>query len=316
VLFRLNAQTVGFEEVLAREGISYRLRGKRFFERREVQAALRALGAVPDDAVGDDLLAAIRAEWARLLGFDPDDEPAGREARERQATLSTLLAIVTQLVRAVEGATRDAVVTALEARAERERSVDAGGVELLTLHRAKGLEWEAVFMPMLEEGSLPVSQAGDDDEALAEERRLLYVGITRARRYLALSWAGERISASGKSVSRRPSRFLTSLGLPQPAAADGSRTHPGPRERQPAGAARARLGADDAALFDALRAWRLERARADKVSPFIVAYDTVIAEIAERRPGSEQELLAIPGIGPGKVARYGQEILAIVAGDA
>jgi superfamily II DNA helicase RecQ len=66
-------------------------------------------------------------------------------------------------------------------------------------------------------------------------------------------------------------------------------------------------------LFDALRAWRLGQAREEKVSPFIVAYDTVIAEIAERRPQNEQELLAVAGIGPGKVAKYGDEILTIVA---
>ncbi len=90
-------------------------------------------------------------------------------------------------------------------------------------------------------------------------------------------------------------------------------SRPGPRERQPAGAARARLSADDAAVFDALRAWRLEQAREEKVSPFIVAYDTVIAEIAERRPQNEQELLAVAGIGPGKVEKYGADILEIVA---
>jgi superfamily II DNA helicase RecQ len=93
-------------------------------------------------------------------------------------------------------------------------------------------------------------------------------------------------------------------------------SRPGPRERQPAGAARERLDADDAELFDALRAWRLERARDEKVSPFIVAYDTVIAEIAERRPQNERELLAIAGIGPGKVEKYGEDILAIVAADS
>ena len=73
------------------------------------------------------------------------------------------------------------------------------------------------------------------------------------------------------------------------------------------------LGADDQVLFDALRAWRLEKAREEKVSPFIVAYDTVIAEIAERRPRNEQELLSVAGIGPGKVEKYGEDILAIVS---
>jgi len=312
VLLRLNAQTAGFESAFAREGISYQLRGKRFFERREVQAAIRGLERVPDDVAGDELLAAVRKAWHGQLGFDPDEEPEGREGRERHATLSTLLAIVSQLAREEGGQDRDAVAAALAERASRERADDADGVELLTLHRAKGLEWDAVFIPMLEEGSLPVSQAGDDETAVAEERRLLYVGITRARRHLMLTWAAQRMSATGKSQNRKPSRFLRALGAggaAVPAAPAAAKV-----KREP-GAARARLGADDAVLFDALRAWRLERSRADKVSPFIVAYDTVIAEIAERRPQSEGELLAIPGIGPGKVERYAEEILRIVAGE-
>jgi DNA helicase-2/ATP-dependent DNA helicase PcrA len=310
VLLRLNAQTAGFEAAFAREGIPYQLRGKRFFERREVQAAVRGLERVPDDVSGDELVAAVRAAWGRQLGFDADETPEGREARERHATLSTLLAIVSQLAREDDGQDRAAVVAALAERAGRERADDAAGVELLTMHRAKGLEWDAVFMPMLEEGSLPVSQAGDDEGSLAEERRLLYVGITRARRYLTLSWAQQRPSTSGKSQNRKPSRFLRALGAGEVTVAASPST---PRVRREPGAARAQLGADDAMLFDALRAWRLERARAEKVSPFIVAYDTVLAEIAERRPQSEEELLAIPGIGPGKVEKYGQDILAIAA---
>ncbi len=313
VLLRLNAQTVGFESALTRAGIPYHLRGKRFFERREVRAAVRGLERVPDGAVGDALVEAVQREWHRQLGFDPDEEPEGREARERHASLSTLLAIVLQLA-AEEGADRDSVVAALASRAEAERADDADGVELLTLHRAKGLEWDAVFIPMLEEGSLPVSQAADD-VAIAEERRLLYVGITRARRHLSLSWAQQRPSPAGKLQSRTPSRFLAMLGVGGPAsrASAGASSSSVPKVQREPGAARARLSTDDALLFDALRAWRLERARADKVSPFIVAYDTVLAEIAERRPQSEPELLAIPGIGPGKVGEYGAEILAIVA---
>jgi len=311
VLLRLNAQSAGFESAFAREGIAYQLRGKRFFERREVQAAIRALERVPDDIEGEELMAAVRAAWDRQLGFDPDDEPEGREGRERHATLSTLLTIVSQLVLSEDGAARDDVVASLQERASREQADGAEGVELLTLHRAKGLEWDAVFIPMLEEGSLPVSQAGDDEDALAEERRLLYVGITRARRHLALSWARQRLSTKGSAQNRKPSRFLAAVGSGPAVTAPSAR--PGTRERQPAGAARARLGADDQVLFDALRAWRLEQAREEKVSPFIVAYDTVIAEIAERRPQNETELLSVAGIGPGKVDKYGGDILAIVA---
>jgi DNA helicase II / ATP-dependent DNA helicase PcrA len=318
ILVRLNAQTTGFEAALARAGIPYQLRGKRFFERREVQAGLRALDRVPDDLAGHALLAEVRRSWDRQLGFHPEAEPQGREARERHASLSTLLAIMTELVEA-EGADRGSVVEALQRRAQSERANDAHGVELLTLHRAKGLEWDAVFIPMLEEGSLPVGQAAADEGALAEERRLLYVGITRARRHLALTWAQQRPSATGKAQQRTPSRFLAALGVGAAGRPRGSRgssglpVSAGSSSTRVPGVARARLGADDAVLFDALKAWRLERARTDQVSPFIVAYDSVIAEIAERRPRSAAELLSIPGIGPGKVDRYGEEILAIVA---
>ncbi len=313
VLLRLNAQSEGFESAFAREGIPYRLRGRRFFERREVQAAVRGLERVPPDATGDALVAAIRQAWKAQLGFDPNDQPEGREARERHASLSALLAIVRQLALAHGGQDRLAVAAALGERAEREREDDAEGVELLTLHRAKGLEWDAVFIPMLEEGSLPVSQAADE-ASLAEERRLLYVGITRARRHLILSWAEARPSSSGRPQRRKPSRFLDILGAGEARGAGSAASSSRPRAGREPGAARARLSADDAVIFDALRAWRLERARAEQVSPFIVAYDTVIAQIAERRPRSSGELLAIPGIGPGKVEKYGAEILAIVAG--
>ncbi len=265
--------------------------------------------------------------WHGCVGTGPSSSgstltrcPRDARARERHAALSTLLAIVTDAASSGE-AGRDGVLAELAQRAERERDGDAEGVELLTLHRAKGLEWDAVFIPSLEEGLLPVAQAVDDEVALAEERRLLYVGITRARVHLALTWAQQRASANGRPQRRTMSRFLRAIGGAAPERRPSQRTAqprlqaagtPTDRETADRGAARARLSDEDAAVFDALRAWRLERARAEKVSPFIVAYDTVLAMIAERRPRTEAELLAIPGIGPGKVAKYGADILAII----
>ena len=187
-------------------------------------------------------------------------------------------------------------------------------MELATYHRAKGLEWDAVFLPMLEEGSLPIRQAFDDDAALDEERRLLYVGITRARVHLALSWAEQRESR-GREARRRPSRFLDGLTPRQggggtgatrgtAARAGGTRTiqlpdgfaPPAPRE-------------GESALLGALRAWRSQRARSDAVPAYVVAHDSMLAAIAEARPASLAALRRIKGMGPAKLERYGDEIL-------
>ena len=280
-------------------------------QRHEVRTAIRALERLPQASDGRRPWSLPpREAWRDQLGFDPDEEPEGREARERHAALSTLLTLVAELARSpgsdpARGASRDAVLLGLAARAEGEAQGGVDGVELLTLHRAKGLEWDAVFIPSLEEGLLPVSQAGDDEEALAEERRLLYVGITRARTHLALSWARQRPTATGRLQARTMSRFLGPLG--------GSPARWRGRQGR---LAVAHLGADrqaaDAGLLGALKAWRRQRSSEDGVPAYVVATDATLAAIAERRPRSERELLAVPGIGPAKVAKYGVEILAVV----
>jgi DNA helicase-2/ATP-dependent DNA helicase PcrA len=319
VLVRLNAQVEPFEAAFTRSRLPYQVRGQRFFERREVRTAVRALERLPEELAGKNLVAAARGAWRDQLGFDPDEEPEGREARERQAALSTLLAIVTELAGPDDGgspggASRDAVLSELASRTEGEAQSDADGVELLTLHRAKGLEWDAVFIPSLEEGLLPVSQAGDDEEALAEERRLLYVGITRARRHLALSWARQRLSATGRPQSRTMSRFLRPLGG---AAQRSSVVRAGRAARSTGGGGTThRHDGADVALVDALKAWRRQRSVEDGVPAYVVATDATLAAIVERRPASEAELLSVPGIGPAKVAKYGEAILAVVRGRA
>lgn len=321
VLVRLNAQVEPFEAAFARARIPYQVRGQRFFERREVRTAIRALERLPEELAGEDLVAASRGVWRDQLGFDPDDVPderdagGGREARERHAALSMLLTIVTELTGPRDGGSpdsgsRDAVLAELAGRADGEAQGDADGVELLTLHRAKGLEWDAVFIPSLEEGLLPVSQAGDDEDALAEERRLLYVGITRARRHLALSWARQRLSATGRLQTRTMSRFLRPLGgAPQRSSVVRSR-----RAAWSTGRDGSTHGLDgvDVELLDALKAWRRQRSSEDSVPAYVVATDATLAAIAERRPGSESELLSVPGIGPAKVAKYGEAMLAVV----
>ncbi|MBI4575898.1 MAG: UvrD-helicase domain-containing protein [Planctomycetes bacterium] len=85
-----------------------------------------------------------------------------------------------------------------------------GRVTLMTLHAAKGLEFPVVFMAGMEEGLLPHSRSADDPDAVEEERRLCYVGMTRARRRLYLSRSMRR-TTFGQSYRNLPSRFLEEL---------------------------------------------------------------------------------------------------------
>ena len=298
ILVRTNAQLVGLEAALTGAEIPFTVRGVRFFARPDVRAARAALRGG-----GDGRLAAIVVDrWRRELGFD-EAEPAGggAEARDRHAALSTLLA----MARALEAEQPDATIADFLAELARRNALEAeaggDGVTLSTLHRAKGLEWDAVFLPQLEEGTLPIRQSSSDADALAEERRLLYVGITRARRNLVLSWAGSRIGPKGPARAR-PSRFIAELwpnAVARPAPKPGSAM------------ATFELSPGDEPLLERLIEWRRQRARADGVPAYVVADNKTLAAIAVRRPADEAGLLAVPGIGQRKVASYGPEILEI-----
>ncbi|HYN47430.1 MAG TPA: ATP-dependent DNA helicase UvrD2, partial [Candidatus Nanopelagicales bacterium] len=324
ILVRINAQVPPLEAALTRAGIAFRVRGQRFFERPEVREALRLLRRLPASARGLGVADALEARLRADLGFDPDGDRVGAEARERTAALALILEMAREAVADGGAADSRALLADFAARAAAEAEGSTDGVNLLTLHRAKGLEWDAVLLPALEEGILPIRQAADDDEALAEERRLLYVGLTRARRHLALSWAERRVGSGDRESRRRPSRFLralegghvvarAALAGPRAAGLPGGRTLgvvvlPGPAV-VPASAGRP---ADQPLMAD-LRAWRSAHARADDVPAYRVATDALLAAIVEERPGSIAALRRVKGIGPAKLDRYGEEILAILA---
>jgi DNA helicase-2/ATP-dependent DNA helicase PcrA len=306
----MNAQLAPIEEALTRAGVAYVVRGMRFYDRPEVRGAVESLRRRPAlDATGVRLTNAIKERWADAVGFEEDGTAEGDEGRERQASLETLLAIVQGVVRDDAQADVAAVLTELDARAAHERSGSADGVNLLTFHRAKGLEWDAVFLPALEEGNLPIRQALDDDEALAEERRLLYVGLTRARVHLALSWA-ERRETRGREARRQPSRFLLDL-RPRPAPGSRIRELPGPRVAGPAPKP-SRASDNDDPAFLALRDWRTGVARDEAMPPYVIAHDATLAAIAEARPRSLAALRRVKGMGPAKLEKYGDEILAVL----
>jgi DNA helicase-2/ATP-dependent DNA helicase PcrA len=211
VLVRTNAQLPPIERAFGAAGIGFHVRGEGFFARPEVRRAIAVVRSLSRGADASPLLDVVASAFERQLGVRRDAPPEGGPAADRHAAVVTLLELAEDLVRTDPGAGASAFLTELDRRAAIEAGGTPSGVELLTYHRAKGLEWDAVFLPALEEGTLPIRQATDAPE-IAEERRLLYVGITRARRHLWMSWATRRVGVNGKEARRNRSRFLDGQG--------------------------------------------------------------------------------------------------------
>ncbi|MEV4806538.1 ATP-dependent DNA helicase UvrD2 [Nonomuraea sp. NPDC049421] len=324
VLFRVNSQSEAYEEALAKAEIPYVLRGaERFFERPEVRQAVVLLRGAARSAAGEPLASEVHHILGGV-GLTPSP-PGGGKAREKWESLKALADLAEDM--AAEGADLPAFVTELERRASEQHAPPVEGVTLASLHAAKGLEWDAVFLVGVTDGMLPIIYA-ESPEQIEEERRLLYVGITRAREHLSISWAAAR--APGGRKSRRPSRFLDGLTGRAPAA---------PRVAQPARAERRQVAAPvscrvcaktltaateqklgrcatcpadyDEALLERLKAWRTATAKETKVPPYVIFTDVTLQAIAERAPATEQELLAIAGVGKVKIDRYGEAVLAL-----
>ncbi|GAA0419694.1 UvrD-helicase domain-containing protein [Leifsonia naganoensis] len=209
ILYRVNVQAAVLEQALGDLGISYQIRGsKRFFDLPEVRQAIMTLRAASVAATDEPLFKSV-SDVLRTLGWSVQP-PAGRGAvRERWESLNAIMGLVDEMP---PGATFRRFTDELLARQAGQHEPTLSAVTLATLHAAKGLEWESVYLIGLSEGLVPISYA-TGFEQIDEERRLLYVGITRARRRLRLSWA-HRGSNPGRPVSRQPSRFLAELAPP------------------------------------------------------------------------------------------------------
>ena len=323
ILYRINAQSEQFEQALADAGVVYQVRGgEGFFRRPEILEAIRVLiAATRREDLPDDPVAIARAAFVEL-GLS-STEPQGAQARERWQSLNALVGLIEKIVESTPDIDLNGVLGELRRRSTDKQAPAMEGVTLATVHAAKGLEWDAVFLVGLTEKLMPINHAiKAGDEQVEEERRLFYVGITRAREHLALSWALAK--TTGSRASRERTRFLDGI---VPAAEDASGS--GSRSRRPK---RCRVcsgplgtpaekvigrhedceGGGDEEVFAALRSWRSQIARQEKVPAYVIFSDATLQAISEELPSDEAEMLSISGVGPSKLERYGAQVLEVI----
>jgi DNA helicase II / ATP-dependent DNA helicase PcrA len=339
VLFRTNAQSEAFESALGGVDVAYLVRGgERFFARKEVRGAILLMrgaaraddGAKPLGELVRDVIAG--AGWTELA------PRAGGATRERWESLQALVGLADDFASADPQARLADMVAELDERMSAQHAPTVEGVTLASLHAAKGLEWDAVFVVGCSDGLIPISMA-DGFEAIEEERRLMYVGLTRARHDLRLSWSASR--NPGGRASRRPSRFLDGaasiLGDGARSSSRAARSGPGGRAGKQGKSAKPLLcrgcGKDlataatrkvgrcaecpptyDVATFEALKAWRLAVAGATKVPAYVIFTDATLTAIAEKTPANAIELATISGVGARKLERHADDVLAILGG--
>ena len=312
VLYRVNAQSAAFEEAFTKAGIPFNVRGNAaFLDRPEVKKVLADVSRSAKAAPGRTL-----AEHLKDVIEDAAEQP--EELREHVEAVAHL----GREYLAAEGGpgSLPGFLAYLNAslRGGDDGGLQTDAVDLLTFHRAKGLEWDLVCVTGLEQGLVPISHAKGDPAALDEERRLLYVALSRAHRQLELSWAQERARGM-RTSTRRESPYLREVsaalgGAPLPTEAEerGTKANAAAARKRLAAIDLGEMGVEDRALFDELVDWRLATARAASVPAYVVFPDKVLTAVARTRPQSPESLLALPGIGPAKLERYGGALLELV----
>ena len=337
ILVRINALSEQFEAQLSAAGIPYSIRGgRRFFERPEVRKAVSLLrgaaraGGTLDEAP-DELPRTVRAILGSI-GWSQDPPSDVGAVRENWESLSALVSLCDEIVNENPNTSFDDLVASIASREEAADAPSVDGVTIASLHAAKGMEWGSVFLVGLVDGMVPMSHAHTPAQ-IEEERRLLYVGVTRARRELSLSWAKARVSGGR---DRKSSRFLVEVldsggarrARPTAAAVKLKKRRSGscrvcgkalvtPLELS---SRRCRTCPSDIdeVLLEELKRWRREKVvelsvdREKELPAYVIATDATLLALAEERPQSLAELAEIPGLGPMKLAVHGDSLLEIV----
>ena len=307
VLMRTNGQSQAFEEALGARGIPVAVAGgKPFFARDDVRTAISRLRAAAAAATDTGSVGEIVRDVLSGVGWAPE-APSGQAGSERWSNMNAIVGWADDS----QAQTLPAFVAELDERVAYQVEPDKAGVELATIHAAKGLEWDAVFLVGVAEGLLPISYA-KTVAAREEERRLLYVAITRARDLLTVSWARSR-GADGRGKRKR-SRLLDGI-WPEEARVGAPKKRARASTRALNQAFEEEASPQAIELFGRLKAWRLEVSRQAGVPPFAVFTDQTLRDIAQAMPKNTTQLRVIRGIGDVKVQRFAAPVLALVRGE-
>lgn len=327
VLFRTNGQSRAIEEALEARGISYVLRGgERFFARREVKEAMVLLRSSAAARRTERLDTAV-AEVLSSIGWQAQPPSATGALREKWESLNSLVQLAADMQRSSElPITLPQFSAELEDRREHQFAPTVDGVTLASVHAAKGLEWSRVHLIGLTEGLMPISYAQAPRD-IAEERRLFYVAVTRARDSLDMSWA--RMRQSGARTQRKLSRFIGEMRgsqhvhreeEPRATSAGKSCRQCGRALTQPAERRMGRCAAcaapADSGLLQQLSQWRAAKAEELRVPEYMVLTQATLSALAEASPRNRDQLALIPGLGSVKLAQFGAELLDITAADS
>lgn len=306
VLYRMNSQSQEFEYALQKADIPYVLQGQEsFFKRKEIREAMVALrvearAAEQGAGVSGDLPDVVD-KVLRSMGWRPEGPTIHGASRERWESLDTLRILSAELWEARRAGIRE-FVKELEERNADHNTPSTNAVVLSSLHAAKGLEWDIVFLVGLAEGVLPINYAEEKTD-IEEEKRLLYVGITRARSELYMSYA----HAYGNRHGNKVSRFLEEV-WPKDQSRSTQARHRSVRDAR-------QFEREDSQVqeaFERLNLWRASTAHELNKPAYLIFHDSVLRSIAREMPKDLVELGKIRGIGTLKLTNYGLDILRIL----
>jgi len=308
ILVRTNAQTEIFTNALRKEGVPVKtVAGSGLLDRKDIKIVISELTNSNSPLIQKiNDLDTTGGEGPSTSGGDETTTDT-----ERTVALAELRRLAEEYLALDPAAKSNSFVLWLKSQSQNLYEINDDAVEISTFHRSKGLEWPVVHVAGLEQGLVPIAHAKDSN-AVAEERRLLYVALTRAKDRILCSWANNR-HFSGNKRTRDPSPWLFNIeraiqNLEKPLTQKEQITKVKSARRK-----KTKNHLPETQQVRELKEWRLSVSRAADVPAFVIFNDETLLNLLEVKPTNLDELLKIKGIGPVKAERYGKEILDLVS---